>query len=106
MATLYTVTGRSAVLGSGMLLALSPEQANPRSLNLKDEGDGKYLVVSPIEFKRGETVVVLEGAVPKTVLSNLSADEEEETPPHSAPDEGAEDTTDDEREPSGETSGR
>ena len=51
----YIVTGPVAAINSGVL-ELSKEQAQPRLHNLKALGGGKYEVLAPVEFKRGEPI--------------------------------------------------
>jgi len=50
----YTVTGLSAAINSGVI-ELTEAQAQPRLHNLKALGGGKFEVLRPVEFKRGET---------------------------------------------------
>jgi hypothetical protein len=68
--TKYEVTAVSARL-SGGVLGLTKEQAAPRLHNLKALPGGKYEIVRPVEFKRGE-VIGYDGDLPKVLASALA----------------------------------
>ena len=59
----YKVTGRIAVLGVGMVLKLSPSQASIRASSLKQKSKDTYMVLTPVQFKQGEIIIVVDGNV-------------------------------------------
>lgn len=90
MATTYTVTGRAAAFGVGMVLALSPSQAEARKSRLSPCGAGAFRVVEPVEFKAGESITVIFGDVPKTAMANLAEESARDEPePAVVPGDGA-----------------
>jgi len=65
----YLVTAISARLAAGVL-RLTPAQSAPRLHNLKALGRGRFEIVSPVEFKRGE-IIGYEGELPKALADVL-----------------------------------
>jgi len=72
MSTNYKVISAKAVLGVGLTLKLTDKQASIRksALKLKKKG-GIYVVLDPVEFKKGENITIVDGAISKSVLANL-----------------------------------
>lgn len=68
----YQVTGFKAQFPAGFVLSLTAEQAKPRSHNLKDLKQGRFEVINPVEFKKGEVVAVIKGQVAKGSLGLLT----------------------------------
>ncbi|MBK3798638.1 hypothetical protein GAY33_05225 [Azospirillum brasilense] len=82
MAARYRVIGPVAKFGPGLVLALTPAQASAREPDLRKhaaispKGLLAVEVVTAVQFKLGEEVVVLAGAPAKTALQSLvEADE-------------------------------
>lgn len=71
MSTNYKIIGAKAVLGVGLTLKLTDKQASIRKSTLKLKSRGIYIVLEPVEFKQGETITIVDGAVSKSVLANL-----------------------------------
>lgn len=71
MSTNYKIIGAKAVLGVGLTLKLTDKQASIRKSTLKLKKKGIYVVLEPVEFKQGETIAIVDGAVSKSVLANL-----------------------------------
>lgn len=82
MATKYKVTGVKVRFGSGFILALSDDQAEIRSAQLKKaKKKGQYEVLSTVEFKQGEEIGVVKGEIPKSwwdTVEQVSAKERPE----------------------------
>lgn len=82
MATKYKVTGVKVRFGSGFILALSDDQAETRSTQLKKtKKKGQYEVLSTVEFKQGEEIGVVKGDIPKSwwdTVEQVSAKERPE----------------------------
>lgn len=68
----YEITGGKIVFGPGFLLGLEEKQAQSRLKNLQKLKDGLYRVVAAVEFKRGEVIVIPDGAVSKTMAGSLA----------------------------------
>lgn len=76
----YTVTGVKVKFGSGFVLELDKEQADPRSHLLEKIKSGHYRVLTQVEFKRGEELGIVSGEVPKSwtgFLAPVGADTSE-----------------------------
>lgn len=65
----YKVIGFKAVLFDGVF-GLSDKQAAIREHAVKKLDDGKYQVLSPVEFKTGE-VIEYDGELPKSLFECL-----------------------------------
>lgn len=68
----YEVTGGKIVFGPGFLLGLEEKQAQSRLKNLQKLKDGLYRVITAVEFKRGEVIIIPDGAVSKTMVGSLT----------------------------------
>jgi hypothetical protein len=66
----YT-TNAAARIGTG-ILCLTPSQATSRTANLRALGDNCFEVVSPVEFKAGETFGY-DQELPRSLISSLEA---------------------------------
>lgn len=64
---------------STVLFDLSDDQVRRRRAHLRDLGGGRWEVVSPVSFKRGETVGVV-GDVPKALMTEVEPVDAKPTP--------------------------
>lgn len=67
----YKVTGHKVILGVGITLKLTKSQASTRNHALKQNKNGIYSVLEPVEFKQGEIITIISGNISKAVLANL-----------------------------------
>lgn len=74
----YQVKGKSAIFGQGMVLCLTDTQAQIRQENLSKTKRG-YVVNTPVFFKNGEIIGIVEGNIPKNLLTILEETEVENT---------------------------
>lgn len=72
----YQVKGKSATFGQGMVLYLTDTQAQVRQDHLSKTKNG-YVVNSPVFFKNGEIIGIIEGNISKTLLTVLEETEVE-----------------------------
>lgn len=84
----YKVAGTKANFTSGEI-NLSEEQYKARAHALEPMGKGKYLILSPVEFKAGE-VVEVEAGIPKDMLGCLEEVDESAKRPRKPKAEGEE----------------
>jgi hypothetical protein len=63
------VMERSLPVMPGRKVRLTPEQARSRAHNLERIGNDEYVVVNPLEFKRGETLGIETEGMKKAELS-------------------------------------
>lgn len=69
----YIITGRSVRITSGML-ELTAEQAKARAHHLEALQDGRFQIVTTVEFKRGE-VIGFEGDLPKALAALMEPEQ-------------------------------
>lgn len=68
----YKIRNNFVEFGPGYVLGLSPSQAEGRLNRIEPiKGTSHFLVNGNVQFKIGETVAVVEGAVTKAMLVNL-----------------------------------
>lgn len=72
----YIVQEKVATFGVGIVLSLTDQQAAIRKDNLKKVKNG-YIVNEAVSFKKGEVIGIVEGNVPKKLLSSLSETDKE-----------------------------
>lgn len=75
----YEVKDKAATLGVGMVLALTDKQVDVRKDCLTKTKKG-YVVNEPVCFKKGEIIGIVEGNVPKALLTSLQEADTKEKP--------------------------
>lgn len=67
----YKVTGHFVIFGIGMVLKLSRSQAEARIALLKKKSKDIYIILEPVQFKKGEIINIVSGKISKAILSDL-----------------------------------
>ena len=69
----YLITGRAARITSG-ILELTAAQANARAHHLELLQDGRFKIITTVEFKQGE-VIGYEGDLPKALAALMEPEQ-------------------------------
>ncbi len=67
----YEVTGKHITFGIGTELKLLESQAESRATSLKRKGKDIFEVTEPVQFKRGEKIIISPESLTKSLLENL-----------------------------------
>lgn len=67
----YEITGKHITFGIGTELKLIESQAESRATSLKRKGKDIFEVTEPVQFKRGEKIIISPESLTKSLLENL-----------------------------------